>query len=563
MKIKVKDLPYKRYTIEEMRTAFAAFDKAVSEAKCADDVIAARNEFMKAQTEYQTAASLSNCRYTLNTRDEFYLGEMNYYDENGPLFEEIGNKYAEVMLGNKFRKEVEAKMNPLIFKGLEIVEKCYNSCIEEEKKQENALVTEYSQLMSQIAIKWRGEDKPLSYVRGFLEDSDREVRREACIALGEGLDAHKAELDELFDKLVKNRDLQAKKMGYKNFVELGYYRMARLDYDRKMVEAFRKNVAKSLVPVVAEVKKEIAADMGIDRITFYDDAVYTADDPRPILDKDGIFKAAQKMYDDMRPEIGEFMRSMQEAEAFDVDARDGKWGGGYCTEFDKFKQTFILANFNGSSGDVDVMTHEFGHAFAMNQQFYTGDPELGVGGMETAECHSMSMEFFSWKYMDLFFGENADKYRLKHLLSSLCFIPYGVAVDEFQHIVYENPEMTPAERLDVWKALEKKYRPYLDIEGLPFIGEGRRWQYQMHIYESPFYYIDYTLAQTVALGFLIEMRKDYENALDRYVAFAKKGGTEPFSKLVAEAGLANPFGDGTLDAIASEILKIVKELKKE
>ena len=115
----------------------------------------------------------------------------------------------------------------------------------------------------------------------------------------------------------------------------------------------------------------------------------------------------------------------------------------------------------------------------------------------------------------------------------------------------------------MWKSLEKKYRPYLDIEGLPFIGEGRRWQYQMHIYESPFYYIDYTLAQTVALGFLIEMRKDYENALDRYVTFAKKGGTEPFSKLVAEAGLANPFGDGTLDAIASEILKIVKELKKE
>ena len=202
MKIKVKDLPYKRYTIEEMRAAFAAFEKAVSEAKCADDVIAARNEFMKAQTEYQTAASLSNCRYTLNTRDEFYLGEMNYYDENGPLFEEIGNKYAEVMLGNKFRKEVEAKMNPLIFKGLEIAEKCYNSCIEEEKKQENALVTEYSQLMSQIAIKWRGEDKPLSYVRGFLEDSDRNVRREACIALGEGLDAHKAELDELFDNSV-------------------------------------------------------------------------------------------------------------------------------------------------------------------------------------------------------------------------------------------------------------------------------------------------------------------------------------------------------------------------
>ncbi len=561
MTIKIKDLPYKRYTIEEMRAAFSEFEKAVAAAECADDVIAARNQFMKANVEYRTEAALANSRYTLNTRDEFYLGEMDYYDNNGPLFEEVGNKYAAIMLNNRFRKEVEAKMNPLIFKGLELAEKCYDSCIEEEKKQENALVTEYSQLMSQIVIWWRGEEKPLSYVRGFLESSDREVRKEACLALGTGLDKHKEELDDLFDKLVKNRDLQARKMGYKNFVELGYYRMARLDYDRKMVEKFRNNVAESLVPVVAEVKKSVAADMGIDKVTFYDDAVYTADDPRPVLDKDGIFAAAQKMYDDMRPEIGDFMREMQSAEAFDVDARDGKCGGGYCTEFDKFKQIFIFANFNGSSGDVDVMTHEFGHAFAMNQQFYTGDPELGVGSMETAECHSMSMEFFSWKYMDLFFGENADKYRFKHLLSGLCFIPYGVAVDEFQHVVYENPNMTPTERCEAWKALEAKYRPYMDSEGLPFIGEGRRWQYQMHIYESPFYYIDYTLAQTVALGFLIEMRKDYSDALDRYVAFAKKGGTKPFSALVSEAGLANPFGDGTLGSIASEILKIVEELK--
>jgi M3 family oligoendopeptidase len=282
-----------------------------------------------------------------------------------------------------------------------------------------------------------------------------------------------------------------------------------------------------------------------------------------MLDKAGIFAAAQEMYDDMNPVIGAFMRSMQEAEAFDVDARDGKWGGGYCTCFPKYKQPFILANFNGSCGDVDVMTHEFGHSLAAHFACEQDNFELYVGGMETAECHSMSMEFLCWKYMDKFFGENAPLYKKRHLLEALSFIPYGVIVDEFQHVMYEQPELTAAQRKQVYLELEKKYRPYLGLEGIPYLEEGTRWQYQMHIYESPFYYIDYCLAQCVALGFLGLSRKDFEDALEKYVDFLKKTGGVSLSKLIEGAGLDSPFSEGALSQVAANASATVSELEKD
>jgi len=256
------------------------------------------------------------------------------------------------------------------------------------------------------------------------------------------------------------------------------------------------------------------------------------------------------------PEIGDFMRSMLEAEAFDVDARDGKWGGGYCTSFPKYKQPFILANFNGTAGDIDVITHEFGHAYAARNAFVYGDLELDVGGMETAECHSMSMEFFAWPYMEKFLGKKAELYRRKHMLDALSFIPYGVIVDEFQHVIYSKPELTPAERNAEYRRLEEKYRPYLSFSGIPYLEEGTRWQYQMHIYESPFYYIDYCLAQTVAFGFLVESRKDYKSAFDRYLCFVSRGGTRSFDALIREAGLSSPFENGALANISDAILDI-------
>lgn len=560
--MKVADIPYQRYTIEEGKAAFAQFEAAMKTAKNADDILAARKSFRDAMALYQTAASLSYCRFTLNTKDEFYQGEMDYYDNVGPLFSELATKYASLMLDCPCRKELEGRINPRLFQMWEIARKAFDPAIIEDSQEENATVTEYAKMMSEMVFTYEGEEMPLSVLRGKLEDADRTVREKAAVAIGKGLEANADALDEIYDRLVKIRTRMARKLGHETFTRLGYYRMGRLDYDADMVAAFRENVKKSIVPVVSEVKKKIASDLGIEKTMFYDDAIYMSGASIvPVLDADGMFREAQAMYNEMNPRIGAFMAEMLAAEAFDVEARDGKWGGGYCTVFEKHEQPFILANFNGTTGDVDVLTHEFGHAFAMKKVFDREDTELGIGGSETAECHSMSMEFLSWPYMDKFFGKDALRYRKKHLLDALTFIPYGVMVDEFQHEVYENPDITPADRKNIWLKLEEKYRPYLSYGTLPYLSLGTRWQYQMHVYESPFYYIDYCLAQTVAIGFLCASRKDYPDALDRYIGFCAAGGEKSFGALVADAGLADPFTDGALDSMAKEVMKVISELE--
>ena len=559
--IKVSEIPYKRYTVEEARAAFTVFEEAMAKATSADDVLAARRAFRTESEVLFTAMSLANCRFTLNTKDEFYSAEMAYYDEAGPHFNDLNTKYAALMLDSPFRAELETKLNPRLFKMWEVARKTFDPCIIEDCQEENATVTEYSKLMSEMVFTYEGENMPLSLLRGKLEDADREVRRKAAVAIGEGLERNSEALDSLYDRLVKIRTRIAGKLGYKSFTELGYYRMGRIDYDADMVAAFRENVKQSIVPVVATVKESIRRDLGIDEVMFYDNDIYGSGASLvPVLDTPSMFREAQAMYDRMNPEIGAFMASMQEAEAFDVESRDGKWGGGYCTVFATYKQPFILANFNGTTGDVDVLTHEFGHAFAMKKVFDRPDTELDIGGSETAECHSMSMEFLSWPSMDIFFGADGNRYRRKHLLDALSFIPYGVMVDEFQHIVYENPDMTPAERKAAWLGLETKYRPYMSYGDLPYLNLGTRWQYQMHIYESPFYYIDYCLAQTVAMGFLCASRENYEDALRRYVDFCAAGGEKAFGQLIADAGLADPFTDGALDTMAKKVMGVIEAI---
>ena len=561
--MKVSDLKYERMTLEEIADRAEKIISKVKNAKSAREVMEARGEYDVLYKDFYTASGLSYMRYTINTADEFYVAEKDYYDEITPKVQNYMAEYADAMLDSPFRAELEKELSPLVFTSYELQKKSMSPLIIEEMVEENRLVTDYSKLMAALTFEFRGETMPLTILRKYMMDDDRQTRRDAYEALGRVLEENSGQLDDIYDKLVKVRDKMAKKMGYKNFIELGYHRLGRYSFDEEMVKKFRDNVLKYIVPVVARLKTENANRLGIDHFMLYDnDVCVPGGNPRPILNKDGIFDEAVKMYHEMSEETGKFIDMMMENEAFDVDSRKNKWGGGYCISFPKYEQPFILANFNGTSADIDVVTHEAGHAFAdymtVHNKLYT---ELNVGGMETAETHSMSMEFFAWKYISKFFGENAEKYKFMHAFNAFSFIPYGTTVDYFQHIVYENPEMTPAQRDEVWNKLEAQFRPYLSTEGMTYLSKGTRWQYQMHIYETPFYYIDYCMAQVAALEFLLASRKDYADAFSRYVHFLSHGGEMVFTDLLAEAKLASPFEEGTLETVAKEMEKLLNELR--
>lgn len=559
--MKVSKIEYKRVTLESMKEAADDIVLRIKSASCVQDVIDAREDYITLTKKFMTALALSSMRYTINTVDEFYLKEKDYYDEITPSVQNLQREYSLAMLECPFRDKIESRLTPLLFESYEMDRDSMNPEIIGDMVEENRLVTEYSQLMAGMTFDFKGDKIPLSMLRKYMQDDEREVRSEAYEVLGTTLSENSQALDSLFDKLVHVRDRMAKKLGYDNFIALGYCRFKRISFDRSMVEKFRAAVLKHIVPAVARIKTENARRMGIDQFMLYDNDVnLPGGNPKPILDRDGILTAAGDMYNAMSEDTAKFFNMMMENEAFDVDSRKNKWGGGYCTNFPDYKQPFILANFNGTAADVDVVTHEAGHAFA---DYMTADNRFIHDlpyGAEIAETHSMSMEFFAWKYIERFFGENTQKYKFCHLLDALTFIPYGTIVDYFQHVVYEKPDMTPAQRDELWNSLEAQFRPYLSTEGMTYLSKGTRWQYQMHIYETPFYYIDYCLAQFAAFQFLLASQEDYDGALKGYMQLVSRGGEKKFADLLMEAGMSSPFDEHTISLVAVEIENLIKKL---
>lgn len=560
--MKVSELQYERVTIEHLTQEVNSIIQQINTAESVEDVLAARKRYNQLSEEYSTASALAYMRYCINTIDPFYLTEKDYYDVISPEAANLDLAYNTALMSNKFRPELEQRLSPLLFRSIENSMKSMSPEIVNDMIEENKLVSEYSKLMAGMEFVFRGETMSRAQLMSYASSDDRETRKECYAVLGSTLESHSQQLDRIFDDLVQVRTRMAQKLGYKNFIELGYYRMNRLCYNQEMVKRFRENVRVDFAPVVAKLRTQAAKEMGIDQFMLYDlGVIVPGGDPKPCGTLE-LFQAAKEMYHSMSEETAAFIDMMLENEAFDVEPRKNKWGGAYCTEFSKYRQPFILANFNGTTDDVDTMTHEVGHALndylILDNEYFT---ELNCGGMETAETHSMSMEFFAWPYMEQFFGEKADSYRYKHALDTMSFIPYGTMVDAFQHIVYEHPEMTPEQRNEAWLQLEQQFRPFLSMEEMPYLEKGTRWQYQMHIYETPFYYIDYCLAQTAAFQFLLASRENYDDAFARYMKLSKQGGEKPWDELLTEAGFRSPFENGALKEVAEQMERLIEKIK--
>ena len=558
--MKFSEMPYKRPSLDELRKLGDEILSRIENAADAKAVIDAYMEFDKYNEEVNTMGSLSYVRYTIDTRDEFYSAENDFYDESMPILQEISQKIDLAMLGSKFRPELEEHFGKLLFTNMEISVRTMNSEIMDLMMEENKLQSEYQKLLATATVEWEGEMIPLPKLGPYKQNPDRAIRKKAFETDGAWFEAHQTELDEIYDKLIKNRTAQAKALGHDNYLALGYDRLGRNCYGPKEVAAFREQVAKDIVPLVAAIKENRRQRLGLDKLKFYDEGLSFVDgNAIPQGTADDILAAGRKMYDDLSAETKEFAADLFDNELLDVLSKEGKAPGGYCTSLPSYKVPFIFSNFNGTSGDVDVLTHEAGHAFA----FYRAMRQGYIGALmgptiEACEVHSMSMEFLTAPWHGLFFGDALRKYEIDHCEDALIFIPYGSMVDEFQHIMYENPELTPAQRNEKWLELEAKYRPWIDFDNLPFYGRGAVWQRQTHIYTSPLYYIDYCLAQTVAFQFWIESMKDRTTAWEKYLRFVDAGGTKTFQGLVEAAGLKVPYADGVIREIGEAISKWIE-----
>ncbi|ACX66600.1 M3 family oligoendopeptidase [Paenibacillus sp. Y412MC10] len=552
--MKFSEYRYERPDVKAFEQKFKEQLNAFTSAGTYEEQDEAMTRINKLRSEMDTLSQLVYIRHSIDTNDEFYKAEQDFFDENGPVIQEYITDYYRALVDSKFRAQLEDKWGRQLFQLAELSLKTFSPEIIEDLQQENKLTTEYAKLIASAKIQFEGEERTLSQLIPFQQSTDRDMRKRAMEASSGFMAENEATFDRIYDDLVKVRTKIAKKLGFNNYVELGYARMARTDYNAEMVANFRNQVLEHIVPVASKLKERQQKRIDVDQLLYYDENFsFKSGNATPKGDPDWIVNNGAKMYEELSPETHEFFTFMQENGLMDLVAKKGKQSGGYCTYISEYGAPFIFSNFNGTSGDIDVLTHEAGHAFQVYESRGFEVPEYGFPTYEACEIHSMSMEFFTWPWMDRFFEDEADKYRFDHLASGLIFIPYGVTVDEFQHFVYENPDATPAERKQAWREIERKYLPHRNYDDNAYLEQGGFWHKQGHIFNSPFYYIDYTLAQICAFQFWKKMHEDQSAAWADYLHLCRQGGSESFTELVKVAGLISPFEDGCVTSVIGSI----------
>ena len=538
--MKFNDYKYVRPNYGEVKEKFDIALKKVENSQSFEELVNNINDINKIRNNYSTMKHLSGIRFSMNTKDEFYIQENDYFDKYWPYYKELNVNFYKVLLNSKFLPELKQKYGEQFFKVAQNSLRAFDPSIMDELQEENRLISEVSKIKSSAQILFDGEYKNLAQLAKYLESDDREMRKSASKAYFGFFEENQNIIDDIYDKLVKLRDKKAKKLEFNNYIELAYVEMDRTDYDSNMVEKFRNQVLEYIVPVASELIERQKRRINIEDMQYYDENLKfltgnatPKGTPEEILNK----------------ETGEYFDFMMDQNLIDVLTRDGKEGGGFCSFIPDYKAPFIFSNFNGTSADINVLTHEAGHAFQHYMSRNIEMPESNSATMESAEIHSMSMEFFTWPFMERFFKEDTEKYKFYHVEHALEFIAYGVVVDEFQHKVYANPNATPMERRQMWRETEKKYLPHRKYDENPFLESGTWWYKQGHIFFRPFYYIDYTLAQVCAFQFWKRMNNNSKEAWQDYLNLCKLGGTKSFLGLLESAKLKSPFDDGSIEDI--------------
>ncbi|SFE63316.1 M3 family oligoendopeptidase [Peptostreptococcus sp. D1] len=540
--MKFSDIKYERVSYEDVNFQFLGLIEKIRQSDDFTEILKFINELNRIRNHVETMKEYASIRYSIDTTDELFCEENNYWDEYDPYFKKLDNIFYKALLEKNIEKELVAEFGKQFYSIIELKAKSFSESIVDLLQIENLLMSEYTKLLSSAKIEFDGRVCNLSDLAPYIGSSDREVRVRAIKLHTEFFEKNEESFDLIFDKLVKIRHEMANKLGYDNFIELGYMRMLRTDYSTKNIEGLRKFVTEKYVPLANEIYLEQAKRINSEKFDYYDEGVHFSDGNAKLIgDGKYIISMGAKMYSELSPEASEFYTYLVNNELFDVKPRPNKAMGGYCTLLPEFKDPFIFGNFNGTVDDIDVLTHEVGHALQMYLSRDIDMPEIAFPTLDSCEIHSMSMEFFTYPWMNLFFGEDEEKYKKYHYDSALKFIPYGTLVDHFQHIIYENPSLSPSERKSIWRELEKKYLPHRDYSDLAFLKNGGYWYRQGHIFKDPFYYIDYVLAQLCALQFYELSKLDYDNAWKKYINICKVGGKYSFLDIVKIAGLENPL----------------------
>ena len=557
-----KEIQYVRPNVDEISEKFKSLRLKLMTAQDVNQASDILMEYEKLTTGFNTQYELCNILHDLDTSNEFYTDELEYFDQASAELSELSSAMLTVMVNCPCADALKEKYGDMIFRKALNLKQTISPEVIDDYAEESSLQNDYAQIKSEAEIEFEGNKVNLSQLAVYLESTRRQTRIDAHKALDEYYMGKKETFDKIFDDMVRIRTGIARKLGFKSYTELGYKIMERYDYNPEDVAAFREAVLKYIVPLTVQIRKLQKERLEVDELMFYDlPTLFKNGNPVPIIPGVSLGDVAGDFFAKIFDNSPSFLEVLSEHGFTDLITRQNQSTGGYCMYLDGYAIPFIFMNANGTADDVATIVHEGGHAYAAIQSADVSPfSECLAPTLEACEIHSTAMEFMSYPFMEMFYGDKAEQYRELHMTQALLFLPYGCMVDEFQHIVYDNPELTPDERHRVWKELEEKYQPFIKYdEDHPFHAMGGAWMKKDHIFTSPFYYIDYCLAHICALQLWNISREDMKIALIKYNKLCSLGGTDTFLKLLEKSDLTSPFDINIIKQVAfscSEFLNL-------
>lgn len=558
---KFKDIIYSRPDFQLEKENLQSYVSKIKNASTYTELRQAVLEREEQEQEYNFMYDLAFIRNSINALDEFYDKELAFMNDKEGERALLKQECSRALLESPFIEEFRQDFGNKMVGRMQMELKLASPEILEELKKEAELKQEYSRVVSACSVEFEGQTCNFNGLLKFMQDLDRS-KRKAAFELWAGMyESISGQLDAIYDQMVQVRSEIAEKLGFDNYISYIFAEKGRA-YQPQDVKAFYEHVKNYIVPLCEKNFKSQKERLGLDTLAWYDESLTDPDgSATPKGNAEELLKKAKVMYHQLSERTGEFIDFMLEHELFDLEGRLGKQPGGFCRTLKKEKAPFIFANFNETSDDVYVLTHEAGHAF---ESYVAGRiyplASMVEAGSEINEIHAMAMELFTYPWMEMFFEENADKYRLRHLQKNLSAVPYMVCVDALQTRTFE--EHLDAEgRRRVWKELEKIYLPWRTYDGNEFLENGGFWMQKLHIFLYPFYYIEYPLAQMGAFEFYRKMCTEPEAAWNDYYGLCQAGGKYLYYDTLKGAGLNSPFEEDTVKNIAEFLEQKIMEME--
>ncbi len=562
--LKLSEIKYERPSVSDACAELNGITARFAVAKNAADALDCAAEFNRVRNHVACMATLAHYRCDCNVHDKLYAAERDFWDGQLPVIDGCIAAFQRAYIASPYVNELDAHFGAATSATYAQLASTYDDKVLPLLQQENALISRYEHLIASAEVSFEGKLRTVDDFWALMESAERDRRKRAADALFGFYERHANKIEGVYDELVKLRTRIARELGFPSFTELAYARLCR-SFTPAEAGRFRTAIHTYVCPAAANHSARQAARLGITAPRHYDKyASFPGGNPKSRGTLKDQLALASQMYHELSPETGEFIDAMCEREAYDLPSRHGKAASAYCDLLPEYNYPYVFANSNGSSDDIGILTHELGHAF---QLFRTVKqpimPDCVFPANDACEIHSTTMEYLTWPWMKLFFGKDTLKLEFMQLSGGLLALPYQAAVDEFQEAVYSTPEMTSAERRELWRSLDKKYQPWLDYCESPFLASGGYWVRQGHIFSSPFYYLDYSIAFICAFQFWALSREDTYDAFQRYLAICDIGGRGSLNDIVAAAGIGSPFDESVIRRVVGEAVDWLESISED